>query len=203
MTPSAAAPDVSRETHERLDAYAASVEKWTPRINLVSKSDAAHLWTRHIADSMQLFHLQSRAKLWCDIGSGGGFPGLVLAIMAAEGDPARETVLIESDQRKCAFLRTVARELSLKVRVIADRIENVAPVGADVVSARALSDLDQLLGYAKRHLGPQGTALFPKGRRWQQEVEAARAHWTFDLVTHPSRTDPDAAILEVRTLERV
>ncbi|XDA98221.1 16S rRNA (guanine(527)-N(7))-methyltransferase RsmG [Sulfitobacter sp. LCG007] len=194
---------VSRETQDRLEAYVDLIRKWNSRINLVSRSSLDDLWDRHIIDSAQIFELSHRADRWADLGSGGGLPGLVLAIMALEQDPARETILVDSDQRKCAFLRTVARELKLNATVLSERVETMDPLEANVLSARALAPLTQLMAFAERHLEPGGHAFFPKGRNWGAEVDDARREWRFDLQAHPSATDSGAAILEIRDLQRV
>ncbi|QUJ76183.1 16S rRNA (guanine(527)-N(7))-methyltransferase RsmG [Sulfitobacter albidus] len=193
--------NVSRETFARLKTFEGLVAKWTKRINLVSKSDSAEIWQRHILDSAQIFDLAPREGLWLDIGSGGGFPGLVCAILDADGG-RREFALVDSDQRKCAFLRSAARELDLNVKVYAERIEELPAQGAAVLSARALGPLDTLLGFAERHLDPGGVALFPKGARWEKEVDEARNQWSYDLKTTTSLTNPDATILRITELTR-
>ncbi|WP_298841877.1 16S rRNA (guanine(527)-N(7))-methyltransferase RsmG [uncultured Roseobacter sp.] len=199
-----AAPfDVSRETMERLEALHDLVLKWTPRINLISKSSVQHLWDRHIWDSAQIIPLEFPGDAWVDIGSGGGFPGLVAAVFAKERFPARYTRMIESDQRKAAFLRTVIRELDLNASVLVARIEEAVPENADVLSARALADLTNLLGFAERHLKPDGTAVFFKGESWQKEVSAAQESWSFSLVSHTSISNPAAAVLEIKEIKRV
>lgn len=192
----AAGLDVSRETSDRLDALAALVAKWTGRINLVAPSTLPQLRDRHVADSAQLWPLLPEgAATLADLGSGGGFPGLVLAVLAAEHGGPRVT-LIESDGRKCAFLRTAARELGLDVAVLDRRAEEAPPQRAAAVTARALAPLDRLLPLVARHLGEGGTALLPKGRDWAGEVEAARgAGWAFDLDARPSATDAHARVL--------
>ncbi|MGB0659454.1 MAG: 16S rRNA (guanine(527)-N(7))-methyltransferase RsmG [Mangrovicoccus sp.] len=190
--------DVSRETAERLEIYAALVAKWNPKINLVSKLDLPHVKERHILDSWQVTDLvPANLASWADFGSGGGFPGLVIAIWAAETQPQMEITLVESDQRKATFLRTVSRETNLRVKVLDARIESIPPLGVQGLSARALAPLPQLLSYAERHLLPGGVALFPKGRRYQQEIGAAQAEWSFPCQAHPSKTDPEAVILEI------
>ena len=195
--------DVSRETLVRLKAYAALLEKWNPAINLVSRATLAQMWTRHFLDSAQIFALcPAGAQTWADLGSGGGFPGLVVAVLAAEAAPDLRVTLVESDARKSAFLATVVRELGLTVAVKTERIEALLPLGADVVSARALAPLDDLLGFAARHLVPGGRALFLKGASHRQECTAARAHWRFALDVHPSLTDPEGAILSIGELTR-
>lgn len=194
--------NVSRETYLKLERLHDLVLKWNPTINLVSKSNLDALWDRHIWDSAQVSHLNTQAKNWVDIGSGGGFPALVIAILALETTPDRKTTMIESDTRKSTFLRTCIRELELPARVIAKRIEAGEPQNADILSARALADLSILLGFAERHLAPNGTALFMKGENWKNEVEKARETWSFKLEAHKSITHPSAAILEVKDIAR-
>lgn len=189
---------VSRETVERLNSLVALLCKWNPTINLVSKNTLPDAWNRHIADSAQLYRLGQQGH-WVDIGSGGGFPGIVIAILAAESQTHAVT-LIESDQRKATFLRTASRELNLNVSVLAQRIEDAPPQSADTLSARALAPLPKLLMFAQRHLMPDGIALFPKGATWREEVEAARQTFHFDLSTYPSATEPSGAILAVKAI---
>ena len=196
--------DVSRETLERLEAYDALLNKWNPAINLVSPATLSQLWTRHFLDSAQHFDLaEGREGLWADLGSGGGFPGLVVAILAKEKRPAQRFVLVESDRRKSTFLMTVARELGLSVEVRAQRIEEVNPLQADILSARALAPLDRLLGFAARHLASSGLAVFPKGASWRDELAEAQKNWSFSVQTYPSLTDPEAAILTFAEVSRV
>lgn len=188
---------VSRETHERLIAYEALVWKWNAKINLVAPSTLPEFNSRHIQDSIQIFdHVQSPEGNWVDLGSGGGLPGIVVSIYAQK---APLTVsLVESDQRKSAFLRTVIRELSLQnVSILTGRIENVPPLAANFVSARALAPLSVLLSMVRRHMHQDGTAIFLKGRSWKAECDEARKEWRFDVTSFPSKTDPDAAILKI------
>lgn len=197
-------PDVSRETMEKLGDLVQLVEKWTSRINLVSTSSRKAIWTRHIADSAQLFDLAPTAgHNWLDLGSGGGFPGLVVAILALEKKPDLAVTLVESDQRKCAFLRTAIRELVLNARVLSTRIEDMEPQAADVISARALADLSTLLGFFARHAGADTTGLFPKGKNWQKELKDARAQWSFDVEPITSVTESEAVILKIKEVSRV
>lgn len=193
-------PGVSRETDEKLHQFEALVRKWNPAINLVSKASIDFLWDRHIHDSAQICAHIRPAGRWVDLGSGGGFPGLIIAILAQGANEDLRLTLVESDQRKAAFLRQVARELSLEVSVLTHRIETCPPQSADVISARALAPLTTLLGFASRHLAQSGTAIFPKGARWQQEVESARKDWHFDLQAHTSATDPESALLVVKAI---
>ncbi len=203
MTSAFPALDVSRETQARLQTYAGLLEKWNPRINLVSRNTLGALWTRHFLDSAQLLDLAPEtARLWCDLGSGGGFPGLVLAILAPERRPGHHFTLIESDQRKAAFLRTVLRETGAGATILDSRIEDAPPQAADIVSARALAPLPELLGLAARHLAPNGTGIFPKGARHEDELRESLELWQFRCEKLPSQTDPDAVILRISELSR-
>lgn len=203
MRAMAGAENVSRETLDRLKTFHDLLVKWNVKINLVSKSSIPDLWNRHIWDSAQVVPLVDQADLWVDIGSGGGFPGLVVAIYALEKNPGRHVAMVESDQRKAAFLRTVIRELNLNASVKVQRVEALAPMQANVLSARALADLDQLLGFAERHLARKGSALFLKGEKWEKEVQRARESWSFELTAHKSITSPEAAILQIKEIQRV
>jgi 16S rRNA (guanine527-N7)-methyltransferase len=188
---------VSRETSERLEIYASMLQRWNPHINLVASSTLNDLEARHIKDSLQLTHLASpEGGVWADLGSGGGLPGLIIAIAFA--GRANTFVLVESDQRKAAFLRAVVRETELtKVTVLSQRIEAVQPLNAEYVSARALAPLGELMAYLDLHLAPSGKAFLMKGRQWRTEVEEAAKAWSFDYTAHPSHTQDGAAILEI------
>lgn len=190
--------DVSRETVDRLIAFDQLIRKWNPTINLVSKASIDDLWVRHIDDSAQLYqHIPSDALKCVDIGSGGGFPGIVLAIISAELAPERRFTLVESDQRKATFLRQAIRILSLNADVLASRTEAVEPLNADVLSARALAPLTNLLISAQRHSRPGGTCLFPKGETYAQEITEARKKFVFECDVIQSLTDPKGAILKI------
>lgn len=202
MTEKRQIENVSRETIERLMVFEGLVQKWTKKINLVSSGDAPQVWERHIVDSVQVFHAALNEGTWLDIGSGGGFPGAVAAILAKEHAKDQQFTLVDSDQRKCAFLRTVSRELDLNMKVQAARVEELAPHGAEVLSARALDDLKSLLFHAERHLSPNGVALFPKGASWKQEHEEAQLQWSYNLEVLQSATNPDATILKIKELKR-
>ncbi len=193
--------DVSRETLDRFNLYVQLVKKWNPHINLVSRTSVKDIWSRHLLDSVQIYDIiPVKVGLCVDMGSGGGFPGIVVAIMAAEKDPGLNITLIESDQRKSTFLRQALRELGLHVEVISQRIECVPNLQASVITARALTSLNNLCAYADRHLEDGGIALFHKGESWKKEVDDARLAWSFSLTEHKSKTDPDAVILELGDL---
>jgi 16S rRNA (guanine527-N7)-methyltransferase len=194
---------VSRETLDRLNTYVGLLRRWNPAVNLVSQASLSAVWSRHILDSIQVFDLAPPARTWIDLGSGGGLPGMVIAIVAADERPELAMTLVESDTRKCAFLSTVARETGVTPRIEARRIEDLPPATADIVSARALAPLPRLLALSAPHLAPGGTALFPKGARHQEELELALADWRFTHQKHPSLTDPAAVVLSITEVSRV
>ena len=195
--------DVSRETLDLLSIYASLLKKWNPAINLVAPSTIDELWERHMLDSAQIFNLLPEgATSWCDVGTGGGFPGIVVAILAKEQKPDLRVTCIESDVRKATFLRTVLRETGVKADIISARIEDVPAQSADILSARALASLTKLLEFSERHLSPDGICLFPKGARYQEEIDEALETWRFDLEKLPSVTHSDAVILKLGAIKR-
>ena len=196
--------DVSRETLNALEQFSALVLKWTAHINLISVNTIDDIWDRHMVDSAQIFRFAPKNfKTWLDIGSGGGFPGIVVAILGKELAPDAEFILVESDQRKATFLRTAIRELALNAKVAADRIENQPAMNADVISARALGSLPSLLPLISQHMAPSGLALLHKGRRVDQEIALARQEWRFYLEEASSLTDPDGRLLLIQRISRV
>jgi 16S rRNA (guanine527-N7)-methyltransferase len=201
MKPQLGGVDVSRETIQYLEDFASLVTKWTPKINLIAKGSVPEIWTRHVVDSVQLYRFAPKTyEKWVDLGSGGGFPGIVMAIIAKEKQPNAHFTLVESDQRKATFLRTAARELDLSVTVVAERIEEIVPQQANVVSARALAPLSGLLPLVERHLSIDGVCLLHKGRQAAQEVAEAENNWSFDLEDHTSFTDPEARLLVIQRI---
>jgi 16S rRNA (guanine527-N7)-methyltransferase len=189
------ATGVSRETLDKLRDYAALLEKWQRSINLVSSTTLPELWRRHFADSAQLAPLigTETSVLRCaDLGTGAGFPGLVLAIMGIG-----QWTLIDSDRRKLTFLQEAARITRTSVTLLPARLERVTGLTADIVTARACASLDTLLGYAAPLLAPSGKALFLKGRDAAREVDEARTSWNFEARLIPSQTDPEASIVEI------
>lgn len=194
---------VSRETIQTLEAFEALVRRWNPVINLVSKASLPELWSRHITDSAQLLALcPLGAVRWYDLGSGGGFPGIVIAALSKELQPQLKVSLVEADLRKATFLRESCRALALNAEVHSERIESLAPANADVLSARALAPLTDLLAYADQHLADSGVALFPKGNQYESELIDARKAWSFDVDPVPSLLDNKSAILEIRNVRR-
>ncbi len=187
---------VSEDTHTILRAFDASLARWSAAINLVAPTTIAASWERHIIDSAQLYTLAPASwRLWADLGSGGGLPGMVIAIMARNTD--RRVTLVESDRRKASFLRAQVAEHGLNTRVETMRAEAMDSLQADIVSARALAPLDRLLPMVGRHLAPNGAALLPKGRRWATELTKAQGRMAFDCDALPSAIDPDARILRI------
>ncbi|ABS62895.1 methyltransferase GidB [Parvibaculum lavamentivorans DS-1] len=194
--------NVSRETLDRLLSYEALLRKWQKSINLVSNGSLPELWRRHMLDSAQLVCLvPESARRWIDLGSGGGFPGLVIAILLRER-PGFQMHLVESDQRKCVFMREVARVTGAPATVHTVRIEAFAQgaEAGDVVSARALAPLDRLFGWAAPLFGPETIGLFLKGQGLQDELTLARESWIFDAEFSPSQSDPEGSVLKVRGL---
>ncbi len=198
-----AATGVSRETLERLEAYAALLREWSGRMNLVARSTLDALWHRHMLDSAQLFPLlPADARTVVDLGSGAGFPGLVLAIMGAERDGFC-VHLIDSTGKKTSFLRTVAEKTGAPTKIHNHRIEKIKPVWADAVTARALAPLDKLLGYAQPFLADPSVCLFLKGQHVEDELTAAHKIWKMRVDRHPSWTDPRGSVLRVCEVSHV
>jgi 16S rRNA (guanine527-N7)-methyltransferase len=169
------------------------ITKWSAKINLVSKNDLLLLWERHIQDSLALIpYIPPGTEFAIDLGSGAGFPGLVLAIET--GIPF---TLIESDSRKAAFLADAAREISAPVKVLNTRIETAKTTPAPLVTARALAPLDKLLGLAFPHLAPGGVCLFPKGKTFEDELTAAKTHWRMEVERCKNPVNAEACILRL------
>lgn len=193
---------VSRETFERLEVFAELVRKWNSTINIISKRSLDDVWTRHLVDSAQVYYCARKSENWVDLGSGGGFPGAVVAILDSDAKAYSSFTLVESDQRKAAFLRTVSRETSTDFSVVSKRIEQVEEQNAQILSARALTALSGLLEYCDRHLAIDGTGIFPKGISWKKELLDAQTEWNFQYEAITSITEPEAVILKVREIAR-
>jgi 16S rRNA (guanine527-N7)-methyltransferase len=189
---------VSRETLDRLAAYADLLTRWSARINLVGRDTIPDLWRRHILDSAQLHRfVPSSAEHLIDFGSGAGLPGLVLALLGVPG-----VELIEADTRKSAFLREASRITETKVTIRPCRIQAVPPYAADVVTARACAPLDRLLDLAEPFLAPGTVCLFPKGERFAEELTLARKGWTISLSVEQSLSDRRGVILRLQQVVR-
>jgi 16S rRNA (guanine527-N7)-methyltransferase len=211
----AAAFRVSRQTLDRLATYERLLRHWQKTINLVAPSTLDAIWHRHFADSAQIVRLAPAAvRSWVDLGSGAGFPGLVVAILLAdspsprlrgEGMSAPRITLIESDSRKCAFLREVARRTGITVDILSTRIEQATTQAKveppEVVSARALAPLDRLLGLAAPLFTPSTVGVFLKGRDAALEIETAAKAWTFAVEMVPSITETTGRVVVIRDLQ--
>ena len=199
-----AAGPVSRETFDRLVEFEAVFQKWNRRINLAAQSTLGDVWRRHILDSAQLARLSPAATRWVDLGSGGGFPGLVLAFLLAERDGAMID-LVESNRKKASFLQAVVGQFNLPARIIARRIDDSYPLVStpQIVTARALASLPALLDLSTPWLTAGARGLFHKGRDYRSEVEESTHRWSFDLVEHASVTDPHGVILELSDLRPI
>nr|WP_236840919.1 16S rRNA (guanine(527)-N(7))-methyltransferase RsmG [Bradyrhizobium sp. CCGE-LA001] len=194
---------VSREIEERLDCYIALLREWQAKTNLVAPSTLPQLWTRHIADSLQLVDLVPSAKRWADLGSGGGFPGVVLACAMA-GTPGASVHLVERIAKKAAFLREAIRLTTspgvVHLAEIGDNVDRITgPV--DCVTARALAPLHQLIGFAEPLMRLGAKALFPKGQDVEAELTEAAKYWNIQPQLHRSRTG-DGWIVELTSVER-
>jgi 16S rRNA (guanine527-N7)-methyltransferase len=194
---------VSRETLDRLDALVALVRRWQPVKNLVSNKTLDELWLRHVADSLQLAELRPDVRTWADLGAGAGFPGLVIA--CTWHDTGRMMYLVESNHRKCAFLQEAARTLSLSVTVHNARIEDAIPhlmtEKIEVVSARALASLTQLIHYCAALVDNHAEALFLKGQDVDKELTEATKYWNISAHMIQSKTDPDGRIVSITKVE--
>ena len=195
---------VSRETAARLDDFVSLLLKWQQRTKLIAPSTASHMWTRHIADSLQLLPLAPDARTWVDLGSGGGFPGLVIACALPSTAGAR-VHLVESNAKKAAFLRESARVLKIPALVHALRIEDFVerlPESPDIVTSRGLAPLNQLLAHAEPLLKRGAQGLFLKGQDVEAELTTAAKYWSIEAALVPSKTSAQGRILLVRRAER-
>lgn len=199
---------VSRETLERLGLYREQLLRWQAKTNLVGPATLTDFWSRHVADSLQCLALYPQTRVWADLGSGGGFPGLAIAIANA-GESDKNHHLVESIHKKCAFLRSVVRETGARATVHCERIESVAkhianlPEKPQIVTARALAPLPRLLALAHPILASGAVGLFHKGREFEAELRECDGLWQFDLVVHKSRIEIGSVLLEVRNLASV
>jgi 16S rRNA (guanine527-N7)-methyltransferase len=195
---------VSRETADRLDRFAALLLEWQRTTNLIAPSTIPQLWTRHIADSLQLLELAPQARRWADLGSGAGFPGLVIACALAES-PDAAVHLVESNGKKAAFLRAAAQGTAAPAVIHHQRIEDFvtsAPEDLEIVMARALASLDQVLTYVEPLVKRGAQALLLKGQDVEAELTQAAKSWTMQASFVPSKTNPDGRIVVVRALQK-
>jgi 16S rRNA (guanine527-N7)-methyltransferase len=195
---------VSRETSERLERLIELLLRWSAHTNLIARSTLPMVWSRHVADSLQLLSLAPDAKRWIDLGSGAGFPGLVIACALADA-PGTEVHLVESIGKKAAFLREAAEQLQVPAVVHAVRIEDFGKnlqFKPDVITARALAPLDELLKLAHPLLRTGALGLFPKGQDVDAELTKASKSWNIEASLVPSKTSPDSRIVAVTKLRR-
>jgi 16S rRNA (guanine527-N7)-methyltransferase len=196
---------VSRETAARLDRFVEVLLEWQKKTNLVAPSTLSTLWTRHIADSLQLLALAPDAKIWIDLGAGAGFPGLVVAAALADSRGAAAIHLVESNSKKAAFMREAARHMGVAAQVHAERIEDFAKKftgEVDVVTARALAPLKTLLELAFPLLKTGAQGLFLKGQDVDAELTEASKYWNVEANLVPSKTLPESRIVVVRSVQR-
>lgn len=197
--------DVSRETYERLEIYAELLARWNRKINLVSPESIADLWRRHVVDSVQLARLAPEAaRSWVDLGSGAGLPGLLVAAVRQEAFPLEKMVLIDSDQRKAAFMAEASRAMQVPVTIEIRRLgEPTEPEPFDVISARALAPLPKLLDYAEPFVSDRSICLFPKGKNRSSEIETASLAWSITIDEIQSRSSDESAVLRLQDVSRI
>ena len=199
---------VSRETYQHYQHYVATLQKWQASKNLIASATMPAVWVRHVADSLQLaLHVDLGSRIVTDLGSGAGFPGLVLAILSASRRDGAQYQLVEANHRKCAFLRQIVLDCSLpNVRIVNARIEDVphdaSYQAADIVTARALAGLSQLMAWSAPCMKEQGVMLYLKGRNVDVELEEARQGWKFTLTRYASITEPEASIIHLADISQ-
>lgn len=195
--------NVSRETFDKLKTYEALLHEWQAKFNLVSNSSLEDAWNRHFLDSAQLFqYIPSNAKILLDFGSGAGFPGMVIAIMAAEKTPYLNVGLIESTTKKTLYLNEVAQQTQTNVNIFNQRIESIKPIRADVITSRALASLDELFCYVYKFCSVKSTCIFPKGKKYLEEIAEAEKFWSFDCQVKDSDQSDEGKILLITNLSK-
>lgn len=195
--------NVSRGTIQQLEDYEESLQEWQQMMNLVSNASLNNAWERHFEDSVQLFDLlPSDAKTLFDFGSGAGFPGMVLAIMAKELLPNLQVNLVESTKKKTLYLKHVADLTNTNVNICNDRIENIKSQKADVITSRAMSSLNDLLNYSEPFCKNNTVLIFPKGKKHQEEIDEAKRKWNFNIEIYASNSSDEGAILLITNLKR-
>ena len=196
--------NVSRETFDKLKSCQTMLSEWQQKFNLVSSNTLEDSWNRHFLDSAQLFPLLPKdAEVMYDFGSGAGFPGMVLAIMANEKMPRLQVNLVESTTKKTLYLNAVREQLGVRVNVLNDRIEKLPTAKADVITSRALASLNELLGYAVRFCKPETVCIFPKGKKYAEELAEAHRCWRFKCQILPSCQSEEGRILVITSLSKI
>ncbi len=192
---------VSRETCDLLQLYYDMLISWNKKINLVSRKSINTSWNRHFLDSAQLWlHLPHKANKWLDFGSGGGFPGLVIAFISKELKPGLKIVLVEKNKKKALFLSEVVNKFGLNVEILSKKVETIKPQKADVITSRAFGKLDHLLKISFRHQNKDTTALFPKGKSFTEEIKNSKKDWQYELEKIKNIIDNNSFILKIRNL---
>lgn len=194
---------VSRETMNRLKAYEASLHEWQNRMNLVSKNSLENAWKRHFLDSMQIFSFLPTEGVVYDFGSGAGFPGMVLAIMANEKTPYLKFKLVESIKKKTLYLNEVKKISGLSnVEIVNNRIEDIPAEPATAITSRAMASLTSLLGYAQKFCTSKTKCIFLKGKSYRDEIEEAKKLWKFNLEVLPNQESDEGVILIVKDIKK-
>lgn len=195
--------NVSRETFDRLKAYEASLFEWQKKFNLVSNASLNDCWNRHFLDSAQLIkYIPQTARVMYDFGSGAGFPGMVLAIMLKEKTPYLKVRLIESIRKKTLYLKAVAELTHTDVEIVNDRIENLKVEKADVITSRAMTSLKELLAYTYKFCKKETVCIFPKGKKYAEEILEARRQWNFNVEIFASEQSNEGKILVITGLNK-
>ena len=193
--------NVSRETFDRLKAYEASLKEWQNKFNLVSNASLEDAWERHFKDSVQLFkYIPEKSRILLDFGSGAGFPGMVIAVMAEEKMPNLKVKLIESIKKKTLYLNAVKDICKVRAQIINDRIENIPSFSADVITSRAMCNLNDLLKYSNRFSNKKTTLIFPKGKSYKEELKIAQKNWNFECNIFANEINPEGVILVINNL---
>ena len=189
---------VSRETYQDFLTYRSLLEKWNRKVNLVSSNTLSNFMIRHVLDSAQLLkYVEIHSGRWLDIGSGGGFPGIPLAIISKNEYPHYKFTFMDSNSKKCFFLEEACKNLEIEADIICGRIEQVNPVKCDFIVSRALAPLNDLLAYSKIHRKDKGKSLFLKGKNVHNEISYAKGKWFFNFYLHQSLSDKEGKILEI------
>lgn len=195
--------NVSRETIRDLEEFQKMVLDWNKKFNLISKTSENHIWNRHIVDSLQLVKfIKKEDTILYDLGSGAGFPGVVIAIYAKYFYPSLKVFLVESVRKKASFLNEIKKNLDLNIEIINDRVENLKKQKIDIISSRAMASLDKLLEYSFNLSNGKTKMLFLKGLNWQKEVEQAQNKWNFSFEAIQSSTSLEGRILVIENLRR-
>jgi 16S rRNA (guanine527-N7)-methyltransferase len=195
--------NVSRETLDQLKSYLSLLNEWQQKFNLVSNSSLEDAWTRHFLDSLQLYpFIPQNAETLVDFGSGAGFPGMVLAIVAKEKTPYLKVTLVESIKKKTVYLNEVAQQTNTNVNIINDRIENLARQKFDVITSRAMTALTDLLNYAFPFCHAQTVCIFPKGKNYAAELAEAHKKWRFKCQLQPSEVSEESKILIITNITK-